>query len=125
MPNQHDDRKIASIILAAQTAALQLVLEGVMSLGQEVHFQLHFAEFANRLYRDGRLEIGDGQEVVLDNDLVTQYATSSQKMVEEGEQIAADIRKKMGEVAAQLNNGNEQTNKEEPNDDLSPRRTLN
>jgi hypothetical protein len=122
-----EEKTLAILLLAAQSALIQLIMEGVVPFGQEVHYQLHFHEFVNQLHRDGTLTIGDGQVIKLDNQLVRDYAKSAVKMATDGERIANEIRAKMKEVRDEMST--EQTNKDENgtniDPDLSPRRVLN
>lgn len=131
VPLTPEERKIAAISMAYQATFVRLVLEGIIPFGEELHMQVHFQEYANRLFRGDAVTLeAVNQTLKVDSVAGKLYAKSAENALDHGETTAANVRGKMEEayqqqqkMVARVSDEDQQTNKEE--NDLSPTRTLN
>lgn len=119
-----EDRKVSALMQALNATIYQFVIEGVIPMPEQLHFMIHFQEFAGKLWKGETITLpGVPQSLNLNSQAGELFAESGNNALTSGEENANKIREMMANAKRQYeakiggeDDSDKQTSLEQNND---------
>lgn len=119
-PLTDEQKKVGAMAMAMNAAVVQLVLEGVLAPEEQLHFMLHFNDFAERIYGGEEIQmLGTVQTFAVNSEAGKLYAEATEEALKNGHKNYVKIKQRQQEYL-ERKSAAEQTNNLEGDPNVKP-----
>jgi hypothetical protein len=102
------EKRFAAISMAVNATVVQFINEGILPIGEQMHFMQHLQDFAERLYRGESLKLANtGQTLQINSKSGNMFFDAGTEAVENGHKNYVKINNLMRDLASKVQQDND------------------